>query len=289
MKSIVSYKERGAGGNSKYRGNCSPKLIEDLIRQFKIEDISDYMRGSNTTGEVAAMLNIRSNTYDLNCGFDLVNDDIKERNQFIFWHPPYWDIIKYSGYQYGDKPLKNDLSHIVDYNEFIKLSNYCLAKQFASLKLNGRIAILMADVKKNRELYSMLLDINKLGTLEQILIKEQYNCQSDNKKYRNEDFIRITHEYLLILRKDQPYLLDYTISKKGRMDIRDSLKITWKDLVASVLENIGKKGSLERIYREIDGHKKCYSNNNWKEKIRQTLQIYTDIFKRVDRGVWELR
>ena len=31
LTSIVSYPERGAGGNNRYCGNCSPKLIEDLI------------------------------------------------------------------------------------------------------------------------------------------------------------------------------------------------------------------------------------------------------------------
>lgn len=31
LTSIVSYSERGEGGNNRYRGNCSPKLIEDLI------------------------------------------------------------------------------------------------------------------------------------------------------------------------------------------------------------------------------------------------------------------
>ena len=27
LTSIVSYPERGTGGNNRYRGNCSPKLI----------------------------------------------------------------------------------------------------------------------------------------------------------------------------------------------------------------------------------------------------------------------
>lgn len=35
LTSIVSYPERGTGGNNRYRGNCSPKLIEDLIGFFK--------------------------------------------------------------------------------------------------------------------------------------------------------------------------------------------------------------------------------------------------------------
>ena len=53
LYSIVSYPDRGEGGNNRYRGNCSPKLIEDLIDYFGIQDICDYMCGSNTTGDTA--------------------------------------------------------------------------------------------------------------------------------------------------------------------------------------------------------------------------------------------
>lgn len=41
LTSIVSYPERGEGGNNKYRGNCSPKLIEDLLGFFKPMEICD--------------------------------------------------------------------------------------------------------------------------------------------------------------------------------------------------------------------------------------------------------
>lgn len=89
MNSVVSYKERGIGGDSRYRGNCSPRLIEDLLRFYQVQQVSDYMVGSGTTKDVAERLKIVSHTYDLNQGFDLLNMDIKERNEFIFWHPPY--------------------------------------------------------------------------------------------------------------------------------------------------------------------------------------------------------
>ena len=106
LTSIVSYPERGAGGNNRYRGNCSPKLIEDLIGFFKPKEICDYMCGSGTTKAAADKLGIKSQLYDLhsgfdimNCGiksqlydlhsgFDIMNCDIKERPEFIFWHPP---------------------------------------------------------------------------------------------------------------------------------------------------------------------------------------------------------
>nr|WP_033047145.1 DNA methyltransferase [Clostridium botulinum] len=288
MRSIVSYKERGNFGNNKYRGNATGKLLIDLHKVYKFSEISDYMSGSFTTRDVGKELNIKTHCYDLNNGFDLIEDDIKERNKFIYWHPPYWDIIKYSGFMYGNKPLKNDLSHIKDYKEFIRALNYCLSKQYASLKLGGRMAILMADVKKNKKLYSMLLDMNKLGTIEQIVIKEQLNCFSNNKQYSNENFIRIAHEYCLILRKDEPYLLSYMITKRGYMDLRNSLKITWKDLIASVLENLGGKATLENIYMQIQNHKKTQINKHWKEKVRQTLQIYKNVFINLNRGVWSL-
>ena len=217
MNSIVSYKERGKWGDNQYRGNASGKLLIDLHNVYKFNQVSDYMSGSFTTKDVGKDLNIVTNCYDLNMGFDLISNDIKERNEFIYWHPPYWDIIKYSGNMYGDKPLENDLSHISNYEEFIKAINYCLAKQYTSLENGGRMAILMADVKKNKKLYSMLLDMNKLGTVEQIVIKEQHNCWSNTKKYINENFIRIAHEYCLILRKDSPLIMDYIVTKRGSM------------------------------------------------------------------------
>lgn len=287
MNSIVNYKDRGNFGRSNYRGNTSGKIILDLHKIYQFDSVSDYMSGSFTTKDVANYLNISSNCYDLNSGFDLIDNDIKERNEFIFWHPPYWDIIKYSGNIYGNEILKNDLSHIKDYYEFIKKLNFCLTKQFNTLERGGRIAILMADVKKNKKLYSMLLDINKLGTTEQIIIKQQNNCMSDNKIYSNNNFIRISHEYILILRKDSSLVIPFTITKNASYDLRDSLKITWKDLVANVLESLNKKAYLSDIYTKIEGHKKCDSNKNWKEKIRQTLQE-NKIFYKIDRGLWGL-
>lgn len=287
MNSIVNYKDRGNFGKNNYRGNTSGKIILDLHKVYKFDSVSDYMSGSFTTKDVANYLNIPSNCYDLNSGFDLINDDIKERNEFIFWHPPYWDIIKYSGNVYGNEILKNDLSHIKDYYEFVKKLNFCLTKQFNTLEKGGRIAILIADVKKNKKLYSMLLDINKLGTTEQIIIKQQNNCMSDNKIYSNNNFIKISHEYILILRKDNPLIIPFSIVKSDYFDIRNSLKITWKDLVANVMESLDKKAYLSDIYTKIEGHKKCDSNKNWKEKIRQTLQE-NKIFYKIDRGLWGL-
>lgn len=58
LTSIVSYPERGEGGDNRYRGNCSPKLIEDLIGFFKPKEICDYMCGSGTTKAAADKVGI---------------------------------------------------------------------------------------------------------------------------------------------------------------------------------------------------------------------------------------
>ena len=68
LTSVVSYPERGQGGNNRYRGNCSPKLIEDLIAHFRPHEVCDYMCGSNTTADAARTMGIVSHTYDLHSG-----------------------------------------------------------------------------------------------------------------------------------------------------------------------------------------------------------------------------
>jgi len=296
LKSIVSYPDRGVGGNNSYRGNCSPRLISDLIDQFNCTDISDYMCGSGTTEDVAKQKRIISHCYDLNRGFDLVNMEIPERNKMIFWHPPYGDMISYAGSQYsaedvekkyGFNPIASDLSQIKDWDKFIKMLNYCMMKQYASLDKGGRIAVLMGDMKKKGKLYSMLVDIVKPGTLENIVIKAQHNCWSNNISY-NGKFIPIIHEYMMICRKDEPMLIPVKMTIQRDMDIRDLCAPTWKDVVYDVLQRLGRPVRLEELYQAIDVHRRTKTNQHWKEKVRQTLYCFPQYFQNEIRGVWKL-
>lgn len=294
MKSIVSYPDRGVGGKNTYRGNCSPLLIEDLILQYKPENLADFMCGSGTTEDVAKRMGIPSYCYDLNRGFDLLHNEIKERPEMIFWHPPYQDIIRYAGDQYdaeqiirkyGFDPRKSDLSRHSNWEDFLKELDYCTVKQFSALEKGGRMAILVGDIKKKRKLYSMLLEMSKPGTIEQIVIKAQHNCVSDGVQYSGKPFVPIVHEYLLVLRKDNSLIFNFQIIRNIAGDIRDLKIPTWKDIVASVLEEKGGAVTLDELYGAIEGHKRTESNKNWQEKIRQTLHVY-DEFEAVQRGVW---
>ena len=79
------------------------------------------MCGSGTTKAAADKLGIGSHLYDLHSGFDIMNCEIPERPEFIFWHPPYWDIVTFSDVMYkasdvqknyGYDPRQYDLSRI---------------------------------------------------------------------------------------------------------------------------------------------------------------------------------
>lgn len=296
MKSIVSYPERGTGGNNKYRGNCSPKLIEDLIDHFRPSHIADYMVGGGTTEDVARAKGINSNCYDLHSGFDLMTMDIPERPSFIFWHPPYGSIITYSDKmysaqdvidKYGFDPRTSDLSRKPDWDSFVDAMNFCMLKQFTALEKGGRMAVLVGDVKKRGKLYSMILDIAKPGTIENILIKAQHNCWSDNQQYSG-NFIPILHEYVLIVRKDNGLFFEIHLPRKVKADIRNMKNSTWRDIIASIMEDIGRPAELGEIYAAVFNSKRGKGYPTLKEKVRQTLQINPAVFQSVERGVWSL-
>lgn len=294
MQSIVSYKDRGIGGNNRYRGNCSPRLIEDLIDFYKVKNISDYMCGSGTTKDVADRKNIKANIYDLNQGFDLLNMDVPERNEFIFWHPPYHNMIRYADNIYASSEIEKkygicanevDLSQCRNWEDFIKKLNACMIKQFASLEKGGYMAVLMGDLKKKGKLYSMLLEIAKPGIIENIIIKAQHNCMSDKYQYAKENFIRIQHEYVLLLKKADDLIYPVQFAVNRITDIRNLESVTWKDVIADVIEKSGGKIDLHGIYQQVSGYKKAEKNNHVKEKVRQTLYAYKKIFF-FENGLW---
>jgi len=291
MKSVVSYPERGTGGNNKYRGNCSPKMIEDIIGQYKISSLSDFMVGSGTTEDICKASGIQGTYLDLNRGFDMMTMDIPERSENIFWHPPYDDIIIYSDKmysaadikaKYGFDPRKNDLSRCNGWEDFVEKMNYCMMKQFSSLDKGGRMFVLVGDIKKKGKLYSMQRELVLPGTLEQIIIKMQHNCVSDSRSYTGR-FVPIVHEYLIVVKKDSSMVFNIKCSKDLIFDVRNSKGITWRDLLAAILEDKGEL-SLEEIYLLIDGHKKSKINPHWKEKVRQTLRRYPNVFASTSRG-----
>ncbi len=65
---------------------------------------------------------------------------------------------------------------------------------------------------------------------------------------------------------------------------RETAPKLWRDVVTEALRILGGKASLGQIYRLIQGYGESRSHH-WKEKIRQTCQLYCT---RVDSGVYAL-
>jgi len=299
MQSIVSYPDRGNYGRSNYRGNCSGLLIKDLIGQFRLKGLSDFMVGSGTTEDVVKEAGIRGDFADLNRGFDMLSMDIPSRAENIFWHPPYHNIVIYSDLQYSAKSveaqtglssqaiLSDDLSRCKSWEEFVKKMNYCMMKQFAALEKGGRMFTLVGDIKKSGVLYSMLLDMAKPGTLEQVIIKAQHNTWSERQTYSG-NFVPIIHEYLVVTRKDAGLIVPVSWGvRSDTFDMRNAGSQSWRDLVFATIQHNGGQMSLPELYDALKDSAKAKGNAHWQEKIRQTVQNIRN-FVRTERGCYAL-
>jgi hypothetical protein len=216
LTSVVSYPDRGPYGDHKYPGNCSGYLIKELVTHFGAKLVFDPAAGSGTTGDVCRELGVECLQRDLRDDFDVLTSQIPPGFDFIFFHPPYWDIVKYS-----DDP--RDLSNIHSYGDFIEsLARACKRLLAALEPKGGHLAVLLGDVRKRGKYYFIFRDlISKLGDPDYpILIKAQHNVASFGRRYSIEYFIPLAHEYVLIWRvggparriRDRELILDAPIS-----------------------------------------------------------------------------
>ena len=207
--SVVSYPDRGPWGDANYRGNCSGYLVKDLILRFGCRSVFDPAEGSATVRDVVAGINqflrteIDYEGRDLRHGWDILTGRLPERQFDLVWyHPPYWDIIRYS-----DGP--NDLSNCRSLEEFERKLNRSVERLFQTIKPGGSMAVLIGDKRKDGGYYplfrSLLFNPN-VGELKALIVKVQHNCRSNYRNYntRNPFLIPIKHEYCLVFQKQPP-------------------------------------------------------------------------------------
>ncbi len=284
MQSIVSYKNRGNFGDSKYRGNCTGYIIKDLINNYyptsKPKKFVEIFSGGGTGKDVAIELNITNSLHlDLNNGWDALIDEIPSGADFIFSHPPYWDIISYETQR--NSYSENDLSNNMPYEKFIEKLNIVNEKIYHSLLYGGRHAMLIGDVRKNGKYYSIIKDMTWYGDLESHIIKIQYNCLSDNKTYSSNNFIPIKHEHLLVFKKNKLWIVNEKITNTIQVNIMEVTNITWRDLIQATIQYLKNKATIEEIYNILVKSKKAENNNHVREKIRQTLNNNSN-FKKIN-------
>ncbi|TPR15029.1 hypothetical protein DY052_06270 [Apilactobacillus timberlakei] len=285
--SIMSYKNRGYWGNSKYRGNCSGHVIKDLLDTFKPNNFVEVFSGGGTGRDVAKEVGYQKSLHlDLNNGWDAMKNDIPVASDFVFSHPPYWDIIDYSKMR-SDGYNPNDLSNNMSYEDFIKELDKINYKIYNSLVDGGRHAFLIGDVRKQGKYYSIIKDMTWFGELEEHLIKEQFNTVSAKKHYP-KSFVPISHEHLLVFKKSKLWSMPLKITKDFNLNLKNVEKITWRALIQSAIEYLKGQASLTDLYATLQDCKKSANNKNWKAKIRQIVQN-SNVFIKVDTGVYALK
>ena len=299
MNTIISYPERGTGGKSSYRGNFSPNYVKDILGFYKPKCVGDYTVGSGTTLDVCEELGVPCIGTDLNPAFggiNLLKDDLPPVNmggysrmpELILLHPPYpQKMVIYSGNQWGKQPHPDDPSHYENYADFIKAINRMHYNVFLSLPKGGRLVTLVGDAKKRGVLYSMVKDMAFFGTLEQIIIKTQHNCVSDNRTYGG-NFIPIVHEYAVVMRKDCVSYETHIISVSHQVyDNRNYKGLSWRQAVRQALRVLGGQAELSQLYNELEGFVTTKTHNDPKAKIRETLQASPE-FRPIERGTWAI-
>jgi hypothetical protein len=286
--SIISYPERGIYGDSNYRGNCSGYVIRDLIQHFyganKPRKFVEVFSGGGTGADVAKALHLENSIHlDLSNGWNALQDDMPSGSDFVFSHPPYWDIIRYEWQR--KEAHQDDLSNVMPYDEFISLLDSVNEKIYYSLVNGGRHATLIGDIRKKGQYYSMMKDMTFFGDLEAHMIKEQHHTVSSRKNYGGS-FIPIEHEHLLVFKKTKIWHMAIKYTKDFQRSIMQQEAITWRDLVQAALEANQGRATLDTLCEQLQHCKKAKKNQHVRAKLRQVLNEHIN-FKKEGKE-WQL-
>ncbi len=229
---VWSFPKRGnwATHSGYYRGNWSPEVPRNVILRYSKENeiILDPFVGSGTTLIETKLLKRKGIGIDINknaieiskknlqfkkvdtiepillLGNALNLKDIIQDNSIdlICTHPPYANIINYSN------DIPDDLSRL-NIDEFLIKMNEVSKELYRVLKPNKYCAILIGDTRKNNHIiplgFNVMQVFQKIGfILKEIIIKQQYNCKMNtfwSKKSIENNFLLLSHEYLLVFRK----------------------------------------------------------------------------------------
>jgi len=293
MNTVLSYPDRGTGGDARWRGNHSPRLSEDLFAWLKPARVFDPVCGSGTTGDVAKAMGISCWQGDLHSGFNILRDEFPGLADLVFFHDPYHDIIQYSGNIWGKQPHPDDLSRCPDYATFIHKMDVAHYNGYQALRPGGHLVILVGDVKRKGVLYPLQRDYRWYGEPRQMLIKLQHNVWSNGQQYANFRDPHILHEYVIVTQKPKQFACAWMVtvrrSSTEGVDQRGVTGQTWQGIVWTALIERGSQASLSEIYESIKTHvrviKAQTAGIDWQAIVRRVLQ---ETCTQVERGVWAL-
>lgn len=205
--SILSFPERGPWGKSAYRGNCSGHIYRRIFEALQPKVFTDPMVGSGTSVEVARDLGIEAHGLDLHSGFNVLQqrilDTVGKPSDLVLSHPPYHNIIVYSGQVWGQDAHPDDLSRCATEEEFLDKLTLAMKNQRHATAPGGHYGTIIGDVRKQGRYASYQADLITRfpkQELQAVLIKEQFNLTSSGRDYPLK-LPRIMHEYVVLWRK----------------------------------------------------------------------------------------
>lgn len=306
LTSFMAFPERGQGGDNHWKGNCSPAVVASVLRyvldskKYYGKDtrqftLLDPMSGSGTSKAAADRFQVRSLLYDLNPApaagrgnWNALKNEVDDSADLIFFHPPYHNIIQYSGSMWG-RPHPDDLSRCENYQDFLEKLNYCIRKLFFALRKDGRLAILVGDIRSKGQFYSIQHDMMRMGDFESFIVKGQFNCSSDTRTYK-KPFIPVVTEYLLIYHKQDALMIPFTWTTKDCFCVNhvDIESLTWHHLIRMTIESLGGTANLSDLYERLKDHPKAQKNQHHQERIRATIYEHPQEYIPVSRGCYQL-
>lgn len=202
LTSIHAREGRGHYGDSRYRGNCSGLLIEDLLKFFRPASVLDPMTGSGTCRDVCRALGIECFSYDLQSGFDAAAVEGyvgHPKVDFVWLHPPYWRLIRY-----GRDPRCLAAAETVE--DFLLLLGTVIENCLRCLNPGGTLAVLMGDYQGDGMYLGLpfrtlqVAERHGLWLAAPEIVRFNHGASSSTKTYRTS-FIPRVHDVCLVLKR----------------------------------------------------------------------------------------
>jgi hypothetical protein len=168
---------------------------------------TDPIVGGGTSVEVACAMGIEAHGLDRHSGSNILKQRILEAvgkpSDLVVSHPPYHNIVVYSGQVWGRVAHPDDLSRCASEEEFIEKLTIAVKNQRHATRPGGHYGAIIGDVRRGGVYSSYQADLvtrMPKKELAAVLIKEQHNVAGNSREYPLR-LPRIMHEYVVLWKK----------------------------------------------------------------------------------------